>query len=254
MSPAINKRKVSEMIVDEIIEQIRVGTLKAGQRLMNERDLAESLGVSRMPLREALHALHQIGILESRHGQGTFVCHYDAEKAGRTMYWYTLLGSAPLFDLIDTRRLLEGEAARQASLNATEDDLDRIRKAMVERERVVEAARQSGRFEDQLKRFEADRAFHGAIAVASHNQVFSQFLTVIRETMKIHQETSGRNLRVTHDVSRVHRELYDAIASRDADRAEALMHEHMDLVKHAMMDEIGVSGAAAPVTKGETSP
>jgi len=252
MSPRINKRKVSEMIVDEIIEQIRVGTLKAGQQLMNERDLAESLGVSRMPLREAIHALHQIGILESRHGQGTFVCHYNAEKAGRTLYWYTLLGASPLFDLIDTRRLLEGEAARQASLNATEEDLARIRETMLERERVVEAAKDSGRFEDQIRRFEADRDFHAAIAVASHNGVFTQFLTAIRATMKIHQETSGRSTHVIQDVTRLHRDLYEAISSGDADRAEAVMHEHMDLIKEAMREEIGADAEMKPGQNGET--
>lgn len=238
MSRHIKKQKVSELIVEEIIERIRVGELRAGDKLENERELAEALGVSRMPLREAIHALNQIGILESRHGEGTFVCRYDAEKAGRTLYWYTLLGTSPLFDLLETRRLLEGEAARGAALNATQEDLQRIHDAMITREKIVEAAGKSGLLEDHMKRFEADRAFHAAIVAASGNSVFAQFLSAIAETMKIHQETAARSGRATTGITRIHRELYDAIAAGDADRAEGIMHDHMDLVRDAMSDEL----------------
>ncbi len=230
----IQKRKVSEQVVDRIIDQIREGELAPGQRLLNERALAEELGVSRMPLREALHALQQVGILEIRHGEGTFVSHYDPDKTGRLLYWHTLLSARPVYDLLATRRLIEGEAARLAALHATDRDIETIREAMIARERAVERGTDWTIEKEVTARLNSDREFHLAIARASHNVMFPQFIAAISSTLRIHQETAARTGVVAQDVTRIHREIVNAIVEKRSEDARELMHEHLDLVGQAI--------------------
>jgi DNA-binding FadR family transcriptional regulator len=226
------KKKVSEIIVDELIEGIRTGELKPGERLPNERKLSEQMGVSRMSLREAIQVLHQVGILESRQGNGTFVCDYTAEKVGKALYWYSLLGASPLLDLVAARRVMEAEAARLAAVNATPEDLERIRAAMLEREQLLQGeSKDNG---PDSRRLDAGARFHRAIAIASHNAVFVQFLNAIDASRRVHQDTAARYQLLATAVTRTHRELYEAIAAHDPDRAEILMRGHLDQVEEAV--------------------
>ncbi len=187
-----------------------------------------------MPLREALHALQQVGILEIRHGEGTFVSHYDPDKAGRLLYWHTLLSARPVYDLLATRRLIEGEAARLAATNATDADIERIRDAMVARERAVERGTDWTIEKEVTARFETDRAYHISIAKASGNAMFPQFLAAISSTLRVQQETSARTGVFVQDVTQIHREIFGAIVEHRADEARDLMHDHIDLVKKAL--------------------
>ena len=226
------RKKISELIVDELIDQIRTGKLVVGQQLPNERSLAESMGVSRMPLREAIHALGQAGILETRHGEGTFINAYDSEKLGRTLYWFSLLDKTTLYELVETRKVLEAEAAKFACRNATEIEVEEIRQAMVEREELIN----SGLSDEQnvKKRFGADRRFHEAIARASHNSIFMNFLMAIHSTLEMQQQAAAHVDSVPEHTSVVHRAVYDAILARDEVQAEQAMKEHLDDVLEAV--------------------
>jgi GntR family transcriptional repressor for pyruvate dehydrogenase complex len=227
------------MIVDELIDQIRSGKMRVGEKLPNERALAESIGVSRMPLREAIHALGQVGILETRHGEGTFVGSYDSEKLGKTLYWFSLLDKASVYELLETRKVLEAEAAKMACRNATKDDLENIRKAMVEREELVGENGKKNDPESLARRFDADRRFHEAIAAASHNSIFSNFLKAIHSSLRLHQQTASKYRDTPQETSRIHREVYAAIVARDEEKAETKMREHLDFVMRAIQKSRG---------------
>ena len=226
------KRKISEMIVDELIDQIRTGKMKVGEKLPNERILAESLGVSRMPLREAIHALGQVGILDTRHGEGTYISSYDSRKLGKTLYWFSLLDKTSLFELIETRKILEAESAKMACRNATAEDIENIREAMIAREKLIDDGDTSEEGLD--RRFDADRQFHEAIAGASHNSIFSSFLLAIHSSLRLHQQAAAKNSKTPVETTKLHRDIFNAIVERDEARAEISMKEHLDHVQQAI--------------------
>ncbi len=226
------KQKISEMIVDVLIEKIRKGELKVGEQLPNERALAESLGVSRMPLREAIHALAQAGVLETRHGQGTFVSTYDSEKLGRTLYWHSLIDSTTLIELAETRKILEVEAAKIACRIGTDEEIEEIRQAMIEREELI--ALNTTDSESLERRFDADRRFHEAICRASHNSIFSRFLSAIQMSLRMQQKATLMVQKIPSDTSKLHRDIYEAIRSRNVDEAGRTMGIHLDRVIEAV--------------------
>lgn len=226
------KRKISEMIVDELIEQIRLGKLKVGEKLPNERALAESLGVSRMPLREAIHALGQAGLVETRHGEGTFVCPFSSDKLGKIIYWFTLLDNSPLFDLLETGKIIEVESARLACQRATDEELDAIHEAMVEREKFSDIS--SDDPEGQAKRLEAGDRFHEAIIKASHNTLFLNFRRAFQSSLCMEQKTIFDNP-PEYDVStKIHREIYNAIVAGDEESAASKMQRYLSCAENAL--------------------
>ncbi len=224
------KKKISEMIVDELMSQIQSGQIKPGERLPNERMLSESLGVSRMPLREAIHALGQAGIVETRHGEGTFVCEFNSEKLGKSLYWFSLLNTASLLELAETRKLLEVESARLACINGTDVEIEAIHAAMIQRETWVEVVQDQEDKKDLEKVFAAGREFHEAIIIASHNSIYMNFLQAVKNSLMLHQQITATHRNTPEETTRLHREIYKAISGRDSVVAVKLMSEHLDQI------------------------
>ena len=120
----IQKQSMSAQVIDHILGQIESGELKPGDKLLNERDFAEQLGISRVPLREAMCALTALGILTTRQGDGTFVNHFNEGMLGRILYIYTILDEISSGDLMELRIALEAGTAAAAAARRTDEDLE----------------------------------------------------------------------------------------------------------------------------------
>ena len=157
----------SDDVVDGVKQMILDGRLQAGQRLPAEKELAATLGVSRGSLREGVHALGTLGILESRHGDGTYVTTLDpALLLAPVGFVAELQDDAAAFHTV--RRLLETEAAGLAALHVDDDCLARLRAVLDETARaLVEHPLDHDRLVD------ADLAFHEEVARASGNPVLA---------------------------------------------------------------------------------
>jgi GntR family transcriptional repressor for pyruvate dehydrogenase complex len=145
--------KLYRMIADSIAAEIESGKFKLGERLPTERELAEQYGVSRPTLREALIALEMLGMIEARHGLGIYVTRTQLPPTASTFDFE--IGA---FELIEARRLFEGEACALAA--ATIDDAQ-----IAELERLMGLMAD----EDELRGEQADKAFHLTIARATGN-------------------------------------------------------------------------------------
>ena len=77
MEHIIEKKNYSDQVFDYLFEEIKAGRMKPGDKLPNERDLSQALGVSRPSLREALRAMTQLGLVTTRHGGGTYINTYQ---------------------------------------------------------------------------------------------------------------------------------------------------------------------------------
>ncbi|MFI1422661.1 FadR/GntR family transcriptional regulator [Streptomyces sp. NPDC020731] len=132
-----------DQVVARLRQQITSGTWPVGSRIPTEPELVRQLGVARNTVREAVRALAHNGLLDIRHGSGTYVV-ATSELEGVMRRRFTVVGQG---DLIDVRDALEVAAARLAALRRTEEDLRRL---------------------DEL--LGADAAFHRALVAASHNE------------------------------------------------------------------------------------
>ena len=122
----IERTTLSAATFERLITNVVHGTWKAGQQIPTERILCEQLGIARNSLREALKAMELIGMLESRVGEGTFVCP-RSEFLSRPLLWaFTGTDHAELADLMEARALMEADLAGLAASRATPEELKRI--------------------------------------------------------------------------------------------------------------------------------
>ena len=205
----------TEQVVSHIRNLIERGQLRPGDRLPAERELATSLGVSRASVREAIISLEMGGLVEVRVGTGIFVTAPAAPRAAARD-----AGPGP-FELLQARKLIEGEIAAAAAAAATPSDLDLLRRCVVRMEAHVD---------DFVAREASDREFHLGIAKATGN---GSLELVVEGLWDQRAELWGRLQRHFHTPElarktiRDHAAILNAIAARDPKRARAAMHRHL---------------------------
>lgn len=196
-------------MVDQVIDQLRdsvtAGEYPVGTKIPTEPALAETLGVGRNTVREAVRALAHGGILEVRQGDGTYV-RATSEVSGALR---RLCGSE-LREVLQVRRCLEVEGARLAATARTEDDLAELWQLLARRDEL-----QREQAVDDFVR--ADAELHFAIVRSAHNTVLTELYRGLTEVVLASVATT------THDTEAAahirHRGLVEAIDARDVDRA-----------------------------------
>ncbi|HEY3158199.1 MAG TPA: FadR/GntR family transcriptional regulator [Vicinamibacterales bacterium] len=224
----IRKTRVAEEIADRIRVLILDGTFPAGQPLPAERALAERFGVSRGSIRDAFRTLETIGLLVTRHGQGTFPQELDVDRlvaplASVLSYHHDLKD-----ELMDVRRMFEPAVARVAAARVTEEDVTDL-------QRIVDAQRK--KLKTGRSAIVEDTAFHAALARATRNRVVVSIMATLNdllvESRKLTLKPKGRpELSI-----KGHEAVVAAVRGRDADEAARAMREHIDqiadLLEHA---------------------
>ncbi len=215
LSP-VGRGSLSELAVQQLREQLELGTWPVGSRLPAESLLAEQLGIGRSTVREAVRVLVHDGQLETRQGSGTFVRALTPPPE-----WEPRMRAAALLDVYEVREALEVQAARLAAERRSDADLARIDAALAERERR--------RAEGEIEAFvDADLAFHGAIVLAAGNELlrdmFASFLTVLRAALV---EVVRDVVLDDVDSAAAHADLAAAIRARDPEAAMAATHANI---------------------------
>ncbi len=222
LRPEIVARQIEAMILD--------GSLKAGQRLPSERTLCEKLRVSRSSLREALKALRARGVIETRRGSGTSIAIFQEFQPSTPLQ--NLLQNHPgtLSELLETRMLLEGEAAYLAARRATEEDLARLTEAY--HRLVAEPEGADPETTEQLVHL--DISFHRAIYGAAHNAVLLLALNGIRDLMMSFMHSAANRLYPAvlsrRQINTQHRRIWQAICRREPSAARRATREHIKAV------------------------
>lgn len=219
----IKTKRIYEEIMEQLKDMISRGELKQGQKLPPERELAESLGVSRASVREALTALEAIGILDIRPGEGTFVRETSVSATFAPLAMVLEMEQNSMSQLMEVRRVLETEIAALAVQRATEEDLQNIE---VNLNRMKSANTVS-------EAVEADLRFHFAIAEATHNSILLRIMNTVADlmhnTFRIRREElfadKGREIISEHEA------IYRAIRDRDINTAKLRMLQHIDNIQ-----------------------
>lgn len=229
------KQNTREMVMEYILTKIKNGELKSGDKLTNERELSEKLGVSRVPIREAICALSTIGILEARQGNGTYVSAYNPSVIGKMIQTYSLFNRSLIEEIFEARVILEADAARLAAMNRTEDDLQVMEAALQRHEETILLYYQKE--VDVEVMMERDAEIHLGIAASSHNNFFLQIIDTIRyisSSRHIFSEKYTLNPDHFKESAVCHRKIYEAIRKQDGNAAYQMMHDHIMQVRGAL--------------------
>jgi DNA-binding FadR family transcriptional regulator len=217
----IKKTRVAEEVADRIRMLMLDGTFPAGEPLPSERNLAERFGVSRGSIRDALRTLETIGLLETRHGQGTFPHELSVDRLVAPLASVMAYRSDLQDELLDVRRMFEPAVARVAALRATEEDLADL-------QRILETQRQ--KLKNGQSAIVEDTAFHAILARATRNRVVMSIMATLNDllvesrTQSLQQK--GRPARSIDG----HEAVVAALHRRDADGASQAMYNHIDQI------------------------
>ncbi len=198
-------------------EEILAGRLEAGTKLPSERQLADQYGVSRPVVREALRSLVEWDLVEVQPGRGAYVRRAQATDAAHRLDALLRRHQATPRDLVEARTMLECTAASLAAARAGMADLGAMESALT-------------RFDDArgiVEQARYDLVFHLAIARAARNPVIETlFGSITGLTIEMMLRSLG-DPAVTGSSVPYHRQIRDAIADGDGDRASALMARHL---------------------------
>ncbi|MCE5266227.1 MAG: FCD domain-containing protein [Deltaproteobacteria bacterium] len=219
MLKPIKKESVRGQVFLQLRDQILRRTWPPGSKLPSEQELSRTMGVSRVSIREGIQHLVSLGILETRHGEGTYV----RELEGGQLHFSALIPLLVLDDIdilqvLEYRRIVEKGAAALAAERATAQD-------MAEMESVYEQMVQSCHSVAEFAH--ADLEFHLVLAKATGNPVIIKVNNVLRTILEISMDNIVSTLKMV-DGLHYHRLLIDAIAAHDPEAAESIMQEHVD--------------------------
>ncbi|MGE8539650.1 MAG: FadR/GntR family transcriptional regulator [Acinetobacter sp.] len=218
-------KKLSQKIVDTLIDNIQSGHLPIGEKLPTELELIEKFEVSRSVIREVITELRSLGFVETRHGIGTFVKENLPEQS-------FLLSTANLetindvIALLELRMSLESEAVFLACERRTAQHLEKMRAALDDFESHITSHENDGTVK-------ADFDFHIAIAEASENQYFVDFLKYLgdkiipRARIKSIQQNPVNRSDYLKTIHHDHLNIYNAIVDQDALLARQMMRAHL---------------------------
>lgn len=223
LAPVRAQRNLTEEVVARLAGEISSGRIAAGQQLPTEQEMVASLGVSRTVVREAVAALKARGLVVTRQGSGAFV----ADEALRRSFMLdpeTLRSLDAVLDVLELRLAVETEAAGLACKRANVSAIKAIRAAHAAFESAI------GRGDSAA---DEDFAFHLAIATATGNAQFPEFLRFLgtfvipRQSVRIWGTTFVPKDAFLSRIVAEHRRILDAVEARDADAARSAMREHL---------------------------
>lgn len=226
------RQKLSETILEDLKKKILTGEYRTGQKLPAERELAAYYDTSRIPVREALKQLADGGIVRISAGSGTVVISSGSTFSDNPNGAPFMENLTVLKETIVLRRLIESEAAREAAINRSADDIKELQNALFDTINQIRKlkAKENNSF------FEADAWFHKAITKASHNQLLVDCLEAIPYITANHQFWSLQYTTPRDEVVSYHTQIYESILDMNGERAYESMHNHLSRVETLMMN------------------
>lgn len=214
----VERDPVSEQVVAQLLGMVRAGNLKADDRLPSERELAQSFGVSRPTIREAVRALVVLGVLKTRHGGGIFVSSLRAEELLGPLQFFLSLENTAVDTLYDARQLVEGGIAARAARNASADDVDFL---------LALIAQQEAAIHDPQAYRRLDIAFHERIHALGANPFLARAATSLNTLGLEFRKVASESAQVITQSLIDHTAIVAALKANDAQAAEAAMRAHM---------------------------
>lgn len=215
----IERTKLTASVFEQLLSYVVKGSWKPGDRIPPERDLCQQLGIARTSLREALKAMELVGMLDSRVGDGTFVCP-RSEFLSRPLLWaFTGSDHEELREIMEARTIIEENLAGLAAQRGSSEEIAEIGRA-------VQMMRDSIARGDSI--LEADMAFHLAVSAAAQNGVLKNAVQLLRNLMRQWIRFKLLMPEVPETVLKRHVSIYRAIEARKPNAARNAMRFHLE--------------------------
>lgn len=227
MSTPIRNPKAYDQVIEVIKDKIKRGKIKKGDKLPSEREMAESLGLSRASVREALRALEVIGLIESIQGAGNYIRTNFDNSLIEPLSLMFMLQESSVKEMYDLRETLELQCVKLSARYIEENELGLLT-AILNRMYLAKTEEES---------LELDIEFHYLIAKTSRNMLLINVLEVLSQLMDefirksrmqiLHEGNTRENL------LEIHENLLRALKCREEVKASQAMKEHFDLIRKA---------------------
>ncbi|TLM98749.1 GntR family transcriptional regulator [bacterium] len=211
-----NYKPLREIVFEAIREAIINDTLKPGERLM-EIQLAEEMGVSRTPVREAIRKLELEGFVVMIPRKGAYV-------AGLSM--------KDIADVFEIRAALEGLAAGLAAERITEEELEELERLLVKIGECIQS-------NDLNAVIEQDTEFHDVLFKATRNERLVQIVSNLREQIQRYRTASLSSPGRMKLALEEHKQIVEALSERDVEKAQRLAREHIENAENSMLEVFG---------------
>jgi GntR family transcriptional repressor for pyruvate dehydrogenase complex len=229
MFKKIPSRKISDEIVNQFIELIEKGILKPGDKLPPEREMAKELGISRLPLREALKALQTMGFIDIQNRRKILIQSITKSALQDPLSMVLEDNIQKVFELLEIRKALESWAATRATEMAGGEDIDEL-------EKIINQMKQD--FTEGNLGDRADADFHLAISRATHNTILTHLMVtwyrLLWDCQKVSREklfSKGKNRKL---LLNQHIEIFEAIKNHEREKAGEAAQRHILFVEEEL--------------------
>ena len=225
-------RRLSARVVDDFLERLARRELRPGDRLPTERELATDFSVGRNSIREAIRELEFLGVVESRHGDGTYVTEADTGRLISPFRSIVALtsASASVEDIFEFRMAIEPEAAALAAENLNTESKELLERALRRFDRALS--------DEDVGAKAADTSFHFAIAQASGNALLVAVERAVIDVLaQFRSNLTPASYEANQRIPRGHHAVYGAIVAQDPQAARDAMRAHLADVAAALPEE-----------------
>lgn len=227
---AVESTRTFETAIEQIVEGIERASLRSGDRLPPERELAAQLSISIPTLRQALTVLARSGLLGARQGKGggwfltSDLVPVEAISAAVAMEEETAI------ETLRARRLIEGCVARYATVAGSDDDFEQLEWSIELLERHLD---------DRISVMEADAAFHRALVRAAKSKPLREAMRPISRGLVAIRDAYGGGRGENQQTLDVHRRQVDAMRAKDLTALDAVLDEHLRMLEDAYAEALG---------------
>lgn len=222
MLKVVEKKRAYEDIVLQIRTLISKGMLKQGDHLPAERELTEAFKVSRTTVREAIRTLESMKLVQSRHGDGTYVLATSEESLVQPLAAALFTERDDIIDIFYIRKIIEPYVAQMAAQNATPQEIENMKKVLQEQQACIKEGKNI---------IETDSMFHSLLAKAAKNRVMERLLIVLIDLLKQTREkylAGDENDRRAKRSLQGHEKVLAAIQNGDSAAAQKAMLKHLE--------------------------
>jgi len=228
-----------ERVVAYVRGLVECGALGPGGRLPAERELVQAVGLGRLTVRDGLHALRAMGVVETRHGSGSYIAAGPPRLASQPLNFLEALHRVSCDEMYEARRILEVDVAGLAAERATAAELATLGK---------EVASHFTLTQDPAAFLTHDIAFHRLLSAASRNPILATLVEMVSEAYYARRRESAPRApeSARRRAADMHRRIYTAVRSRNVARARQAMDDHIVQARRAQSLEV-----VADVAEGE---
>ena len=225
-SGPIEGQDLQQRVVARIVDLVRTGNLRPGDRLPPERELVEIFSISRPSLREAMRALSTLGIVASRHGGGTFVTDLDARTLLAPLDFFLQLSQTNLNDTFESRRVIETEIVRQAANRARKADISELNDMITAHATVQK---------DPIGFRILDSRFHEKLSTIAGNALLQRIADALYNMDLYLRRRATAEPGLIAQSTEDHTRIVAAIIAHDPESAATAMARHLTNIKESTM-------------------